>query len=311
MEKQERKEKKILTENRLVTVNRRETSFEGMVTQFENNEDNVYSFIKEDKNMIFYPKLSITKQDIATMPFLAQLREEITTWEKKLEQARNKDALIIKKALIEMRKEQYIIKDSYNRPLALSQIPIFSKFPLKLEDTSYVDKNNNIEIHGVSLMNKKVISTILCNYSKLKQDSYDSFNGDTWYLMQSFDELCDEALEPYPIYVDIVKYKIDNLSNLQIQQKIEEQFDVKYSLEYISSLWRNKIPKLIAQKAQEQYIIWYYKKYNKPMKKCSRCGQEKPAHSLFFSKNNTSKDNFYSICKKCRNNKNKKNEVKK
>ena len=307
MEKQERKERKILTENRLVTVNRRETSFEGMVTQFENNEDNVYSFIKEDKNMIFYPKLSITKQDVATMPFLAQLRQEINTWEEKLKKAKNKDALIIKKALIEMRKEQYIIKDSYNRPLSLSQIPNFSKFPLKLEDTSYIDKNNNIKICGISLMNKQIISAILCNYSKLKQDSYDNFNGDTWYLIQSFEELCDEALEPYPIYIDIVKYKIDNLSNLQIQQKIEEQFGIKYSLEYISSLWRNKIPKLIAQKAQEQYITWYYKKNNKPMKKCSRCGQKKPAHSLFFSKNSTSKDKFYSICKKCRNSKVKNN----
>lgn len=32
MEKQERKEKKILTENRLATVNKRETSFEGLVS---------------------------------------------------------------------------------------------------------------------------------------------------------------------------------------------------------------------------------------------------------------------------------------
>jgi len=31
MEKQERRKKKILTENRLATVNKRETSFEGLV----------------------------------------------------------------------------------------------------------------------------------------------------------------------------------------------------------------------------------------------------------------------------------------
>ena len=50
MEKQEKKERKILTENRLATVNKRETSFEGLVSQFENGEDGIYSLMTEDKN---------------------------------------------------------------------------------------------------------------------------------------------------------------------------------------------------------------------------------------------------------------------
>ena len=41
MEKQERKERKILTDNRMTTVNKRETSFEGLVSQFENGEDGI------------------------------------------------------------------------------------------------------------------------------------------------------------------------------------------------------------------------------------------------------------------------------
>ena len=53
MEKQERKERKILTENRMATVNKRETSFEGLVSQFENGEDGIYNLITEDKNIIF------------------------------------------------------------------------------------------------------------------------------------------------------------------------------------------------------------------------------------------------------------------
>ena len=53
MEKQEKKEKKILTDNRLMTVNKRETSFEGLVSQLENGEDSIYNLINSDKNMIF------------------------------------------------------------------------------------------------------------------------------------------------------------------------------------------------------------------------------------------------------------------
>ena len=53
MEKQERKERKILTDNRMMTVNKRETSFEGLVSQFENGEDGIYNLITDDKNIIF------------------------------------------------------------------------------------------------------------------------------------------------------------------------------------------------------------------------------------------------------------------
>ena len=50
---------------------------------------------------------------------------------------------------------------------------------------------------------------------------------------------------------------------------------------------------------------WTAIEYVKPgkWKKCSRCGQIKLAHNNFFSKNKTSKDHFYSICKCCRNKK--------
>lgn len=71
MEKQERKEKRILTENRMSTVNKRETSFEGLVGQFENGEDGIYNLITQDKNVIFQPKVSITQKDLEEIPLLA------------------------------------------------------------------------------------------------------------------------------------------------------------------------------------------------------------------------------------------------
>ena len=53
MEKQEKKERKILTENRLMTVNKREISYEGLVSQLENGEDGIYNLVTNDKNVIF------------------------------------------------------------------------------------------------------------------------------------------------------------------------------------------------------------------------------------------------------------------
>ena len=64
MEKEEKKEKKILTENRLATVNKRETSFEVLVSKFENGDDGIYNLVTNDKNIIFQPKVTITKKDL-------------------------------------------------------------------------------------------------------------------------------------------------------------------------------------------------------------------------------------------------------
>lgn len=72
MEKQEKKEKKILTENRLATINKRETSYENLASKFENGEDGIYNIVNEDKHVIFQPKISITKKDREQIPELSQ-----------------------------------------------------------------------------------------------------------------------------------------------------------------------------------------------------------------------------------------------
>ena len=97
------------------------------------------------------------------------------------------------------------------------------------------------------------------------------------------------------------------MQNIDIQADLLARFGIKHSLEYISSLWRNKIPNLIASAAEDQLLNWHFLNVEKgKYKKCSRCGQVKLAHNKYFSKNKTSKDGFYSICKCCRNKKVKK-----
>lgn len=113
MEKEERKKKKILTENRMVTVNKRETSYEGLATHFECGEDGFYDLIKQDKNIIFRHKITITKEDLQNIPELAQVKEAIELWEQKLKNASGRDAYIIKKAIIDLRKDQYFIKNEF------------------------------------------------------------------------------------------------------------------------------------------------------------------------------------------------------
>lgn len=307
MEKQERKERKILTDNRMMTVNKRECSFEGLVSQLENGEDGIYNLITDNKNQIFQPKVTITKKDLDEIQPLRQLREAINVWEAKLKVTEGKDAFVIKKALIEMRKDQYVIKNAYRRPIVPNKLTRSTHVIMLPDETSSFDDEEGYPIpKGVSLLNPVVCSAILCNYSRLKEDSYDRFEGDLYYLMLDFDKIADKALKEYPLYEKIVECKVDGLQNTQIQEILQVEFGIKHSLEYISSLWRKKIPKLIASQAEDEYLYWYYLNIKKgKYKKCSRCGQVKLAHNKYFSKNKTSRDGYYSICKKCRNSKNK------
>ena len=305
MDKEERKQKKILTDNRMVTVNKRETSYQGLVSKFENGEDGIYNMITNDKNILFTPKISITQKDLDEIPELKQLHDEIERMEVIAKAAKGKKRFLIKKQIIEMRQDQYVIKNAYRKPIhCMNLIKSFTK--VCLDENYSFDKDGEPVSDGyVSFFEPKHISALLCNYSKLKEDSWGNFTSDSYYMMEDLDNLVDNALkENYPLYYDLVIYKIDGKQNVEIQQLLEETHGIKHSVEYISSLWRNKIPKLIAEEAKEEYIMWYYTiKERGKWKRCSRCGEVKLAHNRFFSKNKTSKDGYYSICKCCRNKK--------
>lgn len=304
MEKQEKREKKILTENRLATINKRETSLEGLASQFENGEDGMYELIVEnDKNVIFKPKISITQEDLNNIPELHQARDAIHYWETQLKTASGKDAFIIKKAIIDFRKDQYFIKDSILKPVQIKST-MRQRPAAKLEEKVIAGPGGDLQASGVSFLNPQVCSAILCDYNNLKTTSDGAFHTDLWGLMFSFDELMRKALHPYPLLQRIVECKICGKQNIEIQKILEEEFQTTHSIEYISSLWRKKIPNLLASYAEDEYLDWYYTEVEKGQyKKCGRCGQIKLAVSKYFSKNSSSKDGWYSICKECRNKK--------
>ncbi len=303
MDKEERKKKNIITDNRMVTVNKRETSFEGLVEKFQNGEDGIYNIITNDKNIIFTPKISITEEDIQTIPGMKQLRDAIAQIEAQEKVATGKRRFLLKKQLIEMRKDQYVLKSTFKAPIyCLNATKSFNH--IALEEKISVNEDGSLKIEGnFSLLNPDHVSAVLCNYSRIKQDCWGQFSKDAYYMIQDLENLVDETLEKdFPLYYDLLIYKIDGKTNEEIQSLLERDYGVRHSVEYISSLWRNKIPKMIAEQARKDWLIWHYTFEEKGQwKKCSRCGQIKLAHNMFFSKNNTSKDGFYSICKDCRN----------
>lgn len=301
-----KKEKKVLTDNRMVTINKRETSYEGLVAKLENGEDGIYNFMTGgDKNILLVPKIQITEDDIATIPGLKELREEIKKVEIRQRVARGKQKFLLTKQLIEMRQDQYVLKSAYKPPVAMMKVTK-SINQINLDEHITIDENGDpVSDCLISLFNPHHVCCLLCNYSKLKEDCWGHFDSDWWYLMEDFDNLSERALkEDYPILYDIMIYKIDGLQNKDIAARIKQDYDVSYSVEYLSAVWRKKIPKIIADKAKEEWIVWHYTYEEKgKWKRCSRCHEIKLAHPYFFTRNKTAKDGWYSMCKCCRNKK--------
>ena len=272
----DKKDRSILTENRLVTINKRETSYESLVADSEIGEDGVWRITQEpDKNTLLSPKVQITPRDLAQIPELLPLREAIQFWEDKLPRARGREAYTI-------------TRNSYIPPLR--------------EGIVTIDESGAISAEGLTFCNQKAVLSLLLNYESLCIDAEASPQSDLWHLMEDFKELTKRALAPNPIYEHIFKLKTGGYTNKEIAESLTSAFGVTHSVEYISSIWRNKIPKVITDKAQEDYLVWYYTNVEKgKWKRCSCCGQIKLAHNKFFSLNKTSKDGFYSICKECRN----------
>lgn len=286
-EREERRKRRILTRNRLATINKREVSFEGLVSKFENGEDGVYQLMTEDKNVIMTPRVTITKRDLEEIPFLKQIREAI----RDLRGIEKKD-YIIQQAIIDLSQQQYVVRNAYRKPIQFNSV-----LPPERVEPEWVEL--------VDFKNWRHVAALLRGYGKLKTKVCDEVWGSMYWVLVDLEGVIERALaEEYPMLRDILIGKVEGLSNDDIQEGLEVEYGESFSVEYISSLFNNKIPKLIAEQAEKEELLWYYMEVEKgSWKKCNRCGEVKLLHRIFFSKNNSSKNGFYSICKECRNKK--------
>lgn len=310
MQKEQKKRKQILTDNRMVTINKRETSYQGLVDKLENGQDGIYSLMTSNgKNTILSPQKSISAEERENIPGLAQLDDSIKRLTAQLETATGRKRYLIKKQIIQMRQQQYIIKNDFRQPMRSSPnftLPTFDPESTLLQGEITLDKQGNIhDTSTVSFFNPNHISALLINYPAIQSASQHSIHSGCWHLLQDFNKLLETTIkQTNPFYYDIILFKIQGLTNEEIQAALLKKYNHTHSIQYISSLWRHKIPKLLADAASENYITWYYtEKERGKWKRCSRCGEVKLALNRYFSKNSASADGFYSICKACRNKK--------
>lgn len=296
----------LLTANRMVTVNKRETSMEALTEKLEGGESAFHGLIKENKNTILTPKVEITQEDLDDIEPLRELRKIIDYWESKVDAMEGPERYKVRRMIIEMRKDQYAIKNAFRKP-TYAKMASQSTTNYNLDsDTGYSLDGEWREIskNTIDLWNPKHVSQIIANYSFIKQETYDKMDSDLKWMLVDLERMIDKALIDEPLLKEILIMKIDKTPNVAIQVQLNQKFDVLHSQEYISSLYRNKIPKLIADKIKEEWVDFVYLNNLKgTYKTCTRCGETKLALNRYFSVNKTASGSWYSLCKECRNKK--------
>ena len=296
----------IITNNRRATVEKREISFQGYVDLCsEQNKDEIYNHMINDRNLILSPRLQITEADVREIPGMAALKDAIAATKVKLENpdSPNRGRLLIQ--LIQLRKDQYILKEAYRKPLRFQRVSkSFSVVDLPQELSIGQDHSVTLE-RGFSLCDKSCVSIILQNYAHLRDLTEYQITSSAYYLLREFEDLVQKYVrQPYPQLYDLLVLKVDGLLGKTIADVLNDKYGVKtFTDSSISRAWRQKLPQIIAAGAQQEYLSWYYLNVQRGQyRTCRRCGQTKLASPRYFQRNSSnSADGFYSICKKCKN----------
>ena len=242
----------------------------------------------------------------------------------------------IKHTLIEMRREQFALRDMvkptyfYGSPIQDIEIPIGEDIPWDSND------NYSIKPLGLYSSNPQRFTNILdikekdYQYNKEAKYILDFTNPEHIYnLIECYDDLLiaaedaperltDDIIETLDFYInmaeldniksEILRLKIKKIPVLGIQKVLKDKYNVNHSTNYISTIYKQKICNEIAAAAQLHYDMYINRDNRSMWKKCNQCGELKFLDSRIFMRKAKSSDGYNSKCKKCCKENRKKNK---
>lgn len=279
------------------------------------------------------------------IPGMCELWEIIDRWQRTLDIAQGKiapnenDTIIsdsyriyqLKHNLIDIRKHQYYLKDSYKPTLHFQNLDhpktqfydwtgdsfywisyadwknrvdhsYTSRISRNLNDYETRGEGENLEVkwvvceHTFDWENPKHIRALLNNYQVVYNALYDKLNTYGRTLLWDLDRyvsLCDFT----ELRLLIIELKKQGYDTEEILQAMREKYNMEYSPNYLISIICVEVPNKIAKVAKMLRILQDTPEEDK--KVCSKCGRKLPRHALFFSRNNARKDGFSNSCKEC------------
>ncbi len=203
--------------------------------------------------------------------------------------------------MIDLRREQFILKDIF-RPIVCGGA-IFSGHAPKMDymgmaigDNILCDSANIID-YG----NWRHIYPMLKYYAGMKGNIRENPHHEWWYMYEFLDELI-ERIDWSEEHEIILWRKIDRVPNEEIVSELESKGLKAYSVNYISTIWKQHLSKRIAREA----YLWWKEHTTRPdghlwsmtcWKVCPECGRQLFADEINFGKYVSGE--WKELCKRC------------
>ena len=203
--------------------------------------------------------------------------------------------------MIDLRREQFLLKDIFRPPVGSS--PTFQGYSAPNDDYGMCI-GPHILCPGemmVDFGNWQHIYAMLKYYSGMKAQTLDNIYHPWWDMYDFLEELIDRIPWSKEHWHILIR-KIDKVPNEQIAKELLEISGRTYSVNYISTIWKQHITKLIVKYA---YLWWNEHEYKpdgtlRTMTKwrvCPKCGRTLFADDLNFGKYMNGE--WKEICKEC------------
>lgn len=237
----------------------------------------------------------------------------------------------LKHWLIDLRRHQYYLKDSYKPALHFMAITHphaqfidwsqdcaywmpFQQWLARVDSALLSSVSHNIDDYESKVTPTGVfvkwvvrrhtfdwedpahIAALINNYDLL----YDTFRQriDTYGRAFIFDFQRYRALANLtPVQEFLLTRKIQHIPYCDVLRELEARFGVTYNENHMSSIMARTIPKLIATAAKKVRIL--AQTPDSELKQCYRCKRRLPRNTLFFGRNAGRRDGWASNCKEC------------
>lgn len=235
----------------------------------------------------------------------------------------------LKHQLIDMRRHQYYLRDSYKPTLFFAGMDhpkqqfidwssdsaywmprdqwerkvsnsLLSSVSRNIEDYETRDNGQQVKWvvrrHTFDWENYKHVRALATNYDAMYEFFREKLDTYGRALLFDFDRYREMA-NLSDVRNFILDCKIQKMSYTEIGQAVQAKFDIYYDENHLSEILAQEIPQKIAAAARKHRLILDTPPEN--CKKCCRCGRTLPRDTLFYSRNSNRKDGFGSACKEC------------
>lgn len=304
------------------------------------------SIFKKEKNIYKKVKPTIDREKCKDIPGMKELWEQIDQLDRRIKLAQgkvepnegeeipqydSKQLYHLTHQLIDLRKEQYLLKDAvfpelmaaknygsfYTNPADLQlNYPVFpcgvmaqendlnfkQPFNSKLEfkgkdieeEIEQLKKNNKPYF---SFLNKDHIYQLCLYYYEIKDFAEHFPDSPLSGLLWTLDYYIEKANLSDQQKL-IVEGKKKRLLNKEICKQLMSQLGIYHQENYVSTIW-NKACQLIADAADLNFDEWCCKDYKKAWKKCNCCGETLLRDPRNFVRKAKAPDGLTNRCKRC------------